>query len=258
MKNYRKIFVASLGTIAIISILSPSLILAQNDNAENNKANGLCKGLSAVASKIDQRIIDRKAKIEAKQEEIAKKIEEGQNRRNAKLEAVRMKWDTNRAEHFAKLEEKAQNDEQKQAVIAFTKAVTTAISARRTIIDRTIHNFRQGVKQMINARKSLTDTAVGTFRDSIKSAFERAQSDCENGIGAKTIQDNLRADIAKSREKFINDHQEITRFNIQTEMLTITKRITIKNAIESFKSAIEQARVDYKTSLTEPEEPPLE
>lgn len=256
--NYKKIFTITLGAIIITSILAPVLIWAQNENV-NTGAKNFCARLSTTASKIDQRIINRDAKLESKQTEILNKIEARRDKRGVKIAEKRAKWDLNRVEHFAKLETKTQTDEQKQAVIAFTRAVQTAITTRRAAIDTAIQDFQQGINEAHFTRKSSADIVIGIFRNSITSAFEKAESDCENGIDPKTIRENLRTDLKTARENFVSDKQKIEKIKTPMETLITARQEAIKQAIDDFKAAVIQARDDFKTAFPpESEESPQE
>lgn len=253
--SFRKIFTIGLGAVVIASFLVPVLILAQADNA-NEKAKGYCARLSVISSKIDQRITNRDARLEAKRIEIADRIEARQNERDARILEKRVKWDTNRAEHFAKMQEKAGTDEKKQAVVTFRETVTAAIAARRAAVDSAIQDFRQGISQAIASRKSSADAVVSTFQNSVQAAFKKAQSDCDNDVDPRTVRENLRADLKTARETLASDRQDIEKLQVSMESLIAVKREAVKTAIEDFKAVVEQARADFKTVLPQklPEE----
>ncbi len=228
-----------------MGILVPVLIFAGHDNAEE-KAKGYCARLSTLSSNIDQRIANRDSRLEAKRTEIANRIETRQGERDARILEKRAKWDANRAEHFAKLEERAQTDEQQQAVVAFKETINASIATRRAAIDEAIQDFREGVKEAIASHKLSVDTVVSTFRNSIQSAFGKATSDCENGVDPRTARENLRADLRAAREKLASDRQEIEKLKTPKETLIAARREAIKKAIEDFKSELESARADLK------------
>lgn len=256
--NSKKILTVGLGGVIAAIILVPVLILAQprggkpEDAGEGGK--GFCARISGISSKIDQRMANRDAKLEQKREQISNRIEIRRQERNAKLEQKRAKWDVNRVEHFAKLEEKAQTDEQKQAVITFTKAVSEAIAVRRAAIDTAIQEFREGVTEAKASRKASTDELVSDFRDAIKAAVEKAEADCESGIDPKTVRENLRNDLKEARENFVSAKQGIEKLGTQMALLITTKKEAIKKAIEDFKEALEQAKDDLKAAFPEESE----
>ena len=228
--------------MVLVFLLSPVLILAQ--------PKGFCERLSDFSSRVDQRIISRDAKLGEKRDEIAGRIEERRSERDGRLEEKRGKWDENRAEHFAKLEEKAQTDEQKQAVLVFVKAIEEAIKARRLAIDKAIEDFRRAVEEAKAARKTAVDGAVSNYKNAVKTAFEKAKTDCgQEGVDTETIRENLRIDLKTARENFIKERQEIEKLKTQMEGLIIAKREAIKKAIDEFKTALDQAKEDLKAAF---------
>lgn len=244
MRNFGKIFKVLFEGAIITSLLIPVLLLAQG-NAEK----GICARLSTLSLKIDERFANFDARLEAKRTETANRIETRQNEFDARLTEKRAKWDANRDEHFAKLEEKAQTDVQKQALLAFRETVTAAISARRAAIDTANQNFREGVQDAIASRKSAVDTATTTFRNSLKAAFDKANSDCQAGVDPRTVRENLGTDLKAARDKFASDRQEIEKLKTPMETLINTRKEAIKKAIDDFKAAIEKAKTDFKAAF---------
>lgn len=258
----KKILTVGLEVAIITTILAPILVLAQADDAGGppTGAKGICARLSTIIERTGQRITERDSKLETKRAEISNKIETRRSERDSKLEMRREKWDTNRAEHFAKLEERAQTDEQKQAVLSFTEAVTAAIAERRAAISNAIQDFRDGVNEATASRKESVDELVRSYRDSIQSTFAKAESDCEGGVDPKTVREDLRTTQKAIRAEFISDKQEIEKIKVSMESLITAKREAIKTAIEDFKAEVEEARDRFKAAFTpespEPAEPP--
>lgn len=246
----KKLLAIGMGAAITIAILVPVLIVAQN-NEVTEKAKGFCTIISGLYSKIDQRFSNAQSKLEAKREEISNRIEKRRERRDAKLEEKRARWDVNREEHFTKMEERAQTDEQKQAVVVFHRAVTEAIKARRAAIDGAIQNFRDGVDNVKLLRKSTIDEIVNNFREDVRAAFDKAESDCGSGVSPGTVRQNLHSDLKTAKEKFVNDRQSIEKLSTDMEPLIEAKREAIKKAIEDFKAVIEQARADFKAASGE-------
>jgi hypothetical protein len=236
----------------IASVLVPLWIFAQNAN-ENQKAGAFCNLISNLASKYDQRVANRETKLEEKRSEIENRIAERWTERDAKLTEKRAKWDTNRDEHFAKLEEKAVTDEQKQALLVFKQAVAAAIAARRAAIDEAISNFRQGVEQAKVDRKSAADALRNAFRNSIQAAFQKAKADCDAGVDPATIRTNFRAEVKAAKDEFEIDRQELEKLQTSMEALINTRREAIKKAIDDFKAAMEKAKTDFKAAFPQEE-----
>jgi hypothetical protein len=236
--------------LSIGIILFPSIILAQNENQQvQQKIKNFCSQFSTFTSKIDQKIIGVSDKLSLKRDEISNKIDEKRENREVKLEQVREKWDNNRLEHFAKLEEKAQTSEQKQAVADFEKAVNDAIVARRTAIDLAIHNFKTGVDQANASRKAAIDLLKNIYDVSVKTALTKAMVDCESGVAPATVRQSLVNDIKSARDGFNSERKEIDKIKDAKEKLISEKKAAFEKAISDFKLAMEKARSDFKASF---------
>ncbi len=250
--TFKKILKTGLLGLTITGILVPLWIFAQNAN-DNQKAKGFCNIISNLASKYDQRITDRETKLEQKRNEITNRITNRWAERDTKLAEKRAKWDTNREEHFEKLEEKAGTDEQKQTLLVFKQAVTTAIASRRAVIDKAIEDFRQGVEQAKIDRKSAADALRNTFRNTIRAAFQKAETDCEAGVDPGTIRTNFQAEVKAAKEKFESDRQEMEKLQVGMKALIETRKEAIEKAITDFKAAMETAKNNFKTAFPETE-----
>lgn len=248
MLNYKKIFAAGLGGVVIISILAPVLILAQTEDV-GRRAKGFCALLSTISSKIDQKLIDSTSKLETKRTEISNKISSYQSERDAKLAEKHAKWKDNRAEHFTKLEARAETDEQKQAVTMFTEAVNAAIAVRQEALRTAIQDFRDGINEVIVSRKSSVRAIVDALRNSIKSAIKKAESDCGSDVDQRTVMETLRAELKAARENFVSARKEIPKLATSKELLVTTRKEAIKEANEVFKAAVEQERANLKAAF---------
>jgi len=247
--NFKSILKTGFLVSLLAIILLPLWIFAQNTN-DNQKGKAICTTISNLASKYDQRVSDRETKLEEKRTEITDRINNLWAERDAKLAEKRTKWDTNREEHFAKLEEKAVTDGQKQALLVFRQAVTTAITSRRAAIDEAIKNFRQGVEQAKINRKAKVDTLNNTFRNSVKAAFEKAKTDCDAGVDIATIRENFREEVKAAKDKFESDRKDLEKLQTSMETLITTRREAIKKAIDDFKLAMEKAESDFKVAFS--------
>ena len=259
--NYKKIFTIGLVLLFVTVILVPALILAQpkgngngNGNGSSNGAEGFCSRVSKISSDAGQKFGNSNAKLEQKRERIEEKIEERREERNQKYEQKREKWDDNRAEHFAKLDERAGTEEQKRIALEFQEAVNAAIRARRDAVDAAIEQFRQGVENAKIARKGSTDGAITAFRNSSEAAIGRAEVDCGQGDDPKTVQERLRNELKTAKQEYVKARQRIEGIDTDMEALITVKREAIEKAQEDFKQALEQAKNDFKADFPEDED----
>jgi len=245
--NYKKIFTIGIALLFVTVILAPVLILAQQ-----NRANGFCNRVSKIYSDTGKRFGNNNAKVEQKRERIEERIEGRREERDQKYEQKREKWDANRADHFAKLDERAVSDEQKEITTEFQEAVVAAIRIRRDAVYAAIQEFRQGLDDAKIARKGSTDQAIIDFKASSEAAIEKAKAACEAGIiDPKTIQENLRNDLKTAKQEYIIARQEVEKVDTDMEALITAKREAIEEAQDAFKERLEQAKDDFKADFPE-------
>lgn len=238
--SMKKIY-SIIAILVMVAILVPLLGLAER--------NSFCDRLEETFSRTDKRITDRELRLKDKHSQISDRIDERREERDDKLKARRDKWDTNRSEHFTKLEEKATTDEQKQAVVAFTKIISSAVSARRRVIKNAIEEFRSGLNGLKLSRKSSVNNATIAYGEEIRTAFEKAKTYCETNPG--TARKNLQDDLKQARDNFGNNRREIDRSKDQIEELIASKKETIKKAVDDFKITLQEALVDLKSAFPE-------
>lgn len=248
--NYKKTFAIGFALLLLTIVLAPVLILAQQ-----NETRGFCNRISRISSDTGQRFANRSAKLEQKRERIMERIEERRENRDQRYEEKKAKWDANRADHFAKLDERAVTDEQKEVITDFQQAVVEAMRIRRDAVYAAIQEFRQGIEDAKIARKESIDGTIVAFRDLSEAAIEKAQADCNDGVDPKTVRENLRNELKTAREKYVIARQEIEKIDADMEALITAKREAIEKAQDDFKQALEQAKDDFKAGFPEDEEP---
>lgn len=220
--------------------------LRQGSQQDSGVINNFCERLTTLAGNLDQRIAEQQAKIATKRAEIAAKFNGHRQAQNTKLTQKRTEWNVNRQAHFAKLEEKAQNDVQKQAVVDFVAAVEAALVVRRAAVDKAITDFRQAVDQIRTARQTAVDTAINTFKEAKRVAFAKVEADCVAGVNPKTSRETLRTSLKAARDKFASDRQALEKRKDQMEPLLTARREAIKEAIAEFKTALDEAKTKLK------------
>lgn len=248
--NYKKIFTIGLALLLLTIVLAPALILAEQKGAK-----GFCNRISKISSDTGQKFGNSNTKLEQKRERIIERIEERREERDQRYEEKQARWDANRADHFAKLDEKAVTDEQKEVATDFQQAVVAAIRIRRDAVNAAIQEFRQGLEDAKLARKGSIDEAIITFRASSEAAIEKAKTDCEAGIiDPETIQETLRKELKAIKEEYITARQEAEKINTDMEVLITVKREAIEKAQYDFKQALEQAKDNFKADFPEEDE----
>lgn len=246
--NYKKLVVILFSSLVLAIIMIPILTEGKN---EGSKGKGFCDHISSVISKIDQRIDHYTNKLTEKRTQNQNRVSERRQERSNRSEEKREKWDTNRAEHFEKLEERAQTNEQKQATLEFRKTITQAISNRRAKIDSAIQNFRNGVKNLKTSRKDSIDDLILDYKNDIKKVLNEAETICQAGAEPSIVNKDLRDQLKQIKDDFITTRQNIERMKSETELLIIVKKEATKQAINEFKLIMNQAVEDLKAEFPE-------
>src|SRR3989338_2928490 len=109
------------------------------------KANaGLCAKVEDFYARSITQLADKEAKYQDKKLEREKALVEKYAERQAKQDKARANWDSKKDGLFAKLENRAATDEQKQAAAAYQQAVTAAVAAKRAALDAALAEFNAG------------------------------------------------------------------------------------------------------------------
>ena len=240
MKINKKIII---GFLAFFFVLAPLLIFAQ---AKSAKA---CEVITQIYSRIEQRLTQRETQLNEKIVEIGNKYAEKNQQRETILGQRREKWDENRQEQFAKLQEKAQTDSQKQAVIAFVKTITQAVKDRRAAFDKAISDFQKGLQAINKSRVGTLSKAVTDYKSSVKEAFDKADQSCESGIAIKTIRNNLREDLQGVRSQYQADIKKFQGNGAEIQKLVEAKKEAMNKAKDEFKVTLDQALAILKAAM---------
>jgi len=245
MRAIYKTFFTILGIAAVLSVLAPIFVSAQASKPS------LCSKLTDFVSKFEQKVIGHESKLETKRTDILNRITAKRDERNTKLAGNRTKWDDNRNEHYAKLEERAQTDVQKQAVDTFKVAIEAAVAKRRAAVDAAIQSSRQQTDLLIASRKSSVDGAVNAFKAAVDAAIKIAELDCAGSTDSKTVRQTLISSLKAAQEKFKTDRQAIDKLGPIISQMTTTRNQAIQKAFDDFKAELEAAKTALKAVFPE-------
>ncbi len=162
---------------------------------------------------------------------------------------TRAHQDADLAARFAKLEENAKNDAQKQAVSDFQIAVINALSAKRTAIDAAIQSFHDGIFSLLSTRKTTVDDSLATMKSAFETVADKAKADCASGVDSKTVRDNFLTAIKDARKSFVAARTGQDSFKSAMQKLVAAKQQAFKKAQADFQSAITRARDALKAAL---------
>lgn len=249
--NFDKLLPASLTAALLLTILVPEMSLAKTASQATPAGVPFCSRIAQYALQIDQNLANRQAKLHAAQQNRLTNLQNRDNNNDTKLADLRKQWDQNRDQQFAKLEARATTDAQKQAVQTFETTIRAAITARRSAIDAAIETFRTGLAQVLTQRQTKVATAISSFQTSVDAAINKAKSDCGSGMDPKTVRAAFIASLKTARTQFQTDRQAIDKLATNVQPLVTARRTAIEAAVQTFKTAAEQARTALKTAFGE-------
>ena len=263
--NFKKFFIGALAILLVFSFMFPILSIAKNDNpgtGNQNQGNingsvnanknteiqrAFCLRIENWIEKVDQNLVRNQERIMNKQEERLQNMEEKRLQREQKLVDFREKWEQNRERQYEKLQEIAQTDAQKQAVLEFKQTTETALTARKIAVDAAISAFRSGLDQLINNRKTTVENAKNTYRNTYQVAVQKAKEDCAAEVDANQVRTTFMATLRAGRDKYNSDRQGIEK--ISTKALVETRQAAFKKALDDFKTAMQTAREKLRTAF---------
>jgi hypothetical protein len=210
-----------------------------------------CSRITEMSGKIDQQVTDRESKLTSARTDRDTRLKDREDSQAKKLIDLRTAEDQRKAERFAQLEAKATTDVQKQAVAAFEKAVSAAITERRTAVDAAQQAFWNGLHEAINARKTTMDATIKTLSDSIKAVVAKAKSDCTSGVAPATARATFVASLKTAREKFQADRKSKDKLSDTVHTLVDARKTATEKALADFKATMEKARAALKAAFPE-------
>lgn len=241
--NYKKIIGYVAVILAVAVFLTAGIVSAQKRTAATGEGKNLiCSRISELRAKTTARLGEKNTKLGERQTERNQKITDNREKRDNKLSESRTNWNERRNEFFQKLEEKAITDAQKQAVATFKSAVETAIAKRKADVNAAISAFRTDFDKLISDRKMAVDQARITLNNSISMAFDKADTDCKNGVSAVTVRENLKTSLKNAQEKFTADKKTIDKIKTGAQTLIAAKKTAFEKAISDFKNAMQTAK----------------
>lgn len=223
------------------------LILPKAKNTEE-----FCSKFSEMAASIASRLAERQAKVTDFINGQEERLDWRRNGRDADLAGKRSKADQRRSEWYERLEDKADTDAEKDAVVKFKQEVEDAVDARRDAVGAAIEAFRQGVDTAIAGRKDAMKTARDMFKASVDAAVAKVKADCDNGETTMTIRSNFKTSLKAAREALKTDRKNADKVGTQVKALAETRKTAVKQALSDFDTALKQALSDLKKAFGEP------
>lgn len=222
---------------------------ARKEEIQTQKTEKTCAMLTKQAEQIQNRLTERIAKLAQKRTETQTNINERIAQRTAKRTERRTKWEETKTINWEKLQNKAQNDEQKAAVAKFIQTMQTAVKTKNDAVDAILTQLRAEIQTQNNERKSEIDSQIDSYKNAVASITNQVKADCAAGKDAKEIRESYRTQIKQAREQFQNRERNREEFNAEIKTLKDAKKTEVQKILETFKKTVEDAKTELRAAF---------
>jgi hypothetical protein len=243
-KHARRIAAAAAGAVFLLTTALPAFAQSATNTRKDGNA---CERFTRLASTLETRVSEGRAKLLARRDERKGKLEDRREDREKRLADRREKWEDAWQEKIERLEDKAATNT--AAIAAFKTAMAAAWKTRNAAIDAANKAFRTGLEKLIAEKKTAVENASLALKTSISAAFAKAKADCASGVAPETVMTNLRASLKAAQDKFKTDRQAIDGIGAKVKDLVKVRQAAVEKAKADFKTAAEKARADLKAAL---------
>jgi Na+-translocating ferredoxin:NAD+ oxidoreductase RNF subunit RnfB len=226
--------------------LKPDLFKVKVKNTEE-----FCSKFSDTEADITKRLGEQQTKVTGYLDEHKDTLKENRDVRDADLDGNRDKADQRREEWYARLEDKADSDTEKDAVVVFKQTIESAVDTRREAVDTAIEAFRKGVDDAIAGRKSSMQSTRDDFKTAVETAIAKVKTDCDNGEKTATIRSSFKASLKAAREKLSTDKKDVDKVGKQVKALAEVRRVAVKKALDQFEVTRQAAIATLKDAFGE-------
>lgn len=214
-------------------------------------AAALCSAFDATKKKLSETAAAKEKNVTEYIEGLAGKEEDKRNSRDAKLEEARSEADQTRSLGYAKLMERAKNDDQKDAVKKYQNTIEESIDDRRDSVDAAIAEFRKGMDALVAKRQASMRTTRDAFTASVQAATKKLEADCAAGVTKEVLMDDFKAALKTGRDKLATDRKAAATLQAEIKALSEAKQKSIALAVTTFQAELKQAGDDLQAAFAE-------
>lgn len=244
--NYKKIYSVIILSV-VAGIIFPGLLLAQT-SSDVLRGKALCDRIIEVSQRVLNRIVQRETQAEQIFSERLDNIMGRLSDVQEKIDERRTKWQENRDKHYGKISEKAQSDPQKQALAELKQTIEQAIADRKSKIDQARVDFRTSFENLVSARHQAVIQAINDYKADLEAAYNKAKTDCELGLAAKTLRDALASALKDAKTKLQNAKTQVDGFRDLLSPIVQARNEAIRKAQEDFRAIVDKAKDDFKAA----------
>ncbi|MEY2671964.1 MAG: hypothetical protein RL687_381 [Candidatus Parcubacteria bacterium] len=247
MKKSTKYFLS--GTL-IINILFPISSFAETASpvVAIPAQSKFCSKFNEISSKLQSQISEVETKKKESEIKNETKIAEKESAVDAKKAEGRISADDKRIKNFDKTNTKAKTDKQKAAVVVYKKAMTDAVTARRTAVDTAVKSYRDSVSGLMSTKNTEIDSAIATFKTAVAKATDKANTDCANNIPNKIVSTEFNNAIKDAKTALSTSKKSFSK-TAEVKALKLIRDTAFKEAETVFKSATDKARAELLIAI---------
>lgn len=210
-----------------------------------------CSVLADTKAKLETKVAEKEAAVTTYLDTLPEELENERNGRDAKLEEARSEADQLRSEGYARLMDRADGDNEEEAVEDYQKRVEEAVDDRRDRIDAAIVEFRTGTDALIVKRKSAMQSARDAFKTSVATALAKLETDCTNGVPTATILSSFKASLENAQAKLASDKKAALSMQGEMKKLADTRKASVEAAVKAFQAELALANAELKQAFEE-------
>ncbi|MFA6552700.1 MAG: hypothetical protein WCT19_04360 [Candidatus Paceibacterota bacterium] len=212
-------------------------------------SNNFCANVDKFDATEDQKLVDGIANYEKIKVTRTQVLNQNYASRDAQQEIDRDNFNVDTDAGLAALQELAQTDAEKKAVVSFGQIIGNAVSARRKAVDAAVKSFRSGLDQAINTRKANIDNYLAAFKSAIDGIISKAKTDCANGVDQSLIKKNMQDGIKSARKVFSDSIVKLDKVSVTISTLLASRKSAFDKAHQDFNLALTKAKTDLEATF---------
>lgn len=244
----------TLPTISIFVALILCFTISNHSSAESvpnreQVRSAICTRVDGLSDKINQNILHKQQNLEILHKDKSKKIQSSFEENTKQITSSRVQWDKNREIHYKKLNEKVQNQNQKNAIEQFKTTIEDAVLKRRSAFDMATQDYRSSIELTLNNKQNGVEAIVDNYKLELTKAKDQANLDCKNNKDESEIRSNFNSSLQASRTTLVSDRSGMDQILLQINTAKQIRADAIQKATQEFQSTLNSAKEILKSSI---------
>ncbi len=228
---------------------SPSPSGDRQGSGDRNSANNVCTRYATLETRVDSETSKRHDTLKTNFGQRDAKLDQSVADAAQKLAASRAAWDAKRDAQFVKLVASAQNDAQRQAILAFETTVKAAVIKRRAAVDAANTAYHTAVKAAVDQRQNTLTGSAGTYQTAVAAAFAAAKASCAAGMSPATVGTTLKSSLDAARANLKASGDKVVRVRPNLDPYKTARQTAVDAANTEFRATISTALTTLKAAL---------